>query len=95
MPTNKNINKKSNDGRKIFQELRPDIDLTDKVVHHIDGNRSNNTSNNLIALSREEHRYVHVKMGGFRQAEDKEKAIKRNYDNLESLLNLYNEGIYI
>ena len=43
--------------RKLFKELRPSI-------HHIDHNPLNNNINNLISLTRKEHRYIHIKQGG-------------------------------
>ena len=34
---------------------------TDEVVHHIDGNRANNTISNLVVMSRGEHSALHRK----------------------------------
>lgn len=83
-------------GRKIFQKMRPEIDLTHKVVHHIDGNRKNNHYNNLISLTRKEHREIHVKFGGYKTGNNPwEKRMPKTIDNLQKLVNLYNDGIYL
>ena len=81
--------------RKIFKTLNPDIDITNKVVHHIDGNQSNNTFDNLVDLTRSEHYQLHLALGGsryvLREGPKRLPALQR----LESLINLYNEGLFI
>jgi len=81
--------------RDLFKKLRPDLCMKNKVVHHIDGNCENNSPGNLVLLTVKEHRFVHVKMGGYIDYSKtrSKKIIKSSIKNLESLLNLYNEGI--
>ena len=82
--------------RKSFKKLRPEIDFDNKVVHHIDGNPSNNNPGNLVSLTHKEHRYIHIKMGGYVKRSKKRRARKCNpIDKLSYLINLYNEGIFI
>ncbi len=80
--------------RELFKKLRPNICMKNKVVHHIDGNHENNHPGNLVLLTRKEHRFVHVKMGGsvdFSKTRTK-KIIRSTVRNLESLLSIYNDG---
>ena len=67
------------------------------VVHHIDGNPTNNNPNNLMILTRKEHRRAHIEMDGYINVYQKrtQEPLKRNKKKLEMLLNLYNDGIYI
>lgn len=51
--------------RKIYEDyhkvtLTPDID-----IHHIDGDRNNNSIKNLVALTREEHIQIHLDQGDY------------------------------
>jgi len=51
--------------RKLY-EKHHDVKLpSDWDVHHIDGDRSNNNIDNLIALSREDHIKVHLEQGDY------------------------------
>jgi hypothetical protein len=60
---------KNNDGSKYFKYLHREIMenllkrqlSTEDVVHHIDGDRSNNDEHNLLVCSRSEHRHYHSK----------------------------------
>ena len=54
--------------RKIYEQyhnvkLKPGID-----VHHIDGDRNNNSIENLKAVTREEHIKIHIKQGQYHAA---------------------------
>lgn len=83
------------DGRQIFKQFRPSVDLENLIVHHIDGDQSKNTPGNLIALTRKDHYHVHVKMGRVRENRETRPRIENNVSNLNRLVNLYNDGIYI
>lgn len=50
-----------------------------QVVHHIDGNPSNNDPANLIALTNKEHAILHREQDGHRLSEKQ----KRRYSNPE------------
>lgn len=57
--------------------------ITDEHVHHIDGNRSNNSLNNLMVLSRAEHSLLEMncipmKKGGHHSEETKAKISASN-----------------
>lgn len=80
-----------NNARIIFKKLRPDVCMKNKVVHHIDGNRKNNSPGNLVLLTRKEHRFVHVKMGGCKGS--KNPKIRLTVENLEHLVKLYNNNL--
>ena len=45
----------------IGRKLRPD-----EVVHHIDGNKSNNDPSNLMVMTQSEHIKLHLRQGGGR-----------------------------
>ena len=62
--------------------------LKGKVVHHIDGDRSNNHPGNLVVMNRKDHRMIHVAMGGLKPTRGKKKRL--TIENLERLLSLYN-----
>ena len=53
--------------RKLYQEqigpIPIDADGRTYEIHHIDGNRSNNSIDNLIAVSIEEHYNIHFENG--------------------------------
>lgn len=58
----------------------------DEQVHHIDGNRLNNTIENLQIMTRAEHARLHMKRVGFpKLSEEAEK--RRRERNLEFLMN--------
>lgn len=44
---------------QLYKEKYPDKNFTDLVVHHIDGNKTNNSETNLEILSREDHSQLH------------------------------------
>ena len=54
----------SSDYRKIFMKtygsIPKDKDGRSYEIHHIDGNNSNNSPENLKAVSIEEHYYIHL-----------------------------------
>ena len=66
--------------REIVKKTHPDI-KADQHVHHIDGNPFNNNIGNLIILRDSDHIKHHWEIS--------------RKQKLESLINLYNEGIYI
>uniref|UniRef100_A0A6M3JSE1 Putative homing endonuclease n=1 Tax=viral metagenome TaxID=1070528 RepID=A0A6M3JSE1_9ZZZZ len=68
-------------------------DLKGKYVHHIDGDRTNNTLDNFAVVTPKQHRRIHVLMGGIRPMSQ----IKKRYGIKEAnaLIALYNEGIWI
>jgi len=78
------------ESRKIVSQF---VDITNKIVHHIDGNPQNNSLGNLIALTRKDHYKLHGTMGGWRIPKKKTKKITPK--NLESLITLYNEGQFV
>ena len=88
--------------RKIAKDVHPDI-RSDQDVHHIDGNPLNNHPGNLIILSDSDHMKHHwdinreQKMIALKIGINKREAKKtqRIISEMESLINLYNEGIYI
>lgn len=55
--------------RKIYEEHYGPIPIDDNnrtyEIHHIDGNRENNSPDNLIALSIKEHYDLHYKQGDY------------------------------
>lgn len=55
--------------RKIYEdhygEIPKDKNGRTFEIHHIDGNRNNNTKENLIAVSIEEHYDIHYKQGDY------------------------------
>ena len=83
------------DYRKYIQENLPHVALEGQLVHHIDGDRENNDPENWFVLNPKAHHLVHVKMGGYRPIIQKNPTIRMNADNLEKLLNLYNNGDWI
>ncbi len=48
--------------RMVAEEMLGRRLLESEQVHHIDGDKSNNTPSNLIVLSREDHARIHAKM---------------------------------
>ncbi len=69
------------------------VNLGDKIVHHIDGDPTNNVPGNLVALSRAEHHKIHGAMGGWRGHPGKRN--KATIKRLNSLIHLYNEGVWL
>jgi hypothetical protein len=59
----------SSDYRKIFMKtygsIPKDKDGRSYEIHHIDGNNSNNSPENLKAVSIEEHYYIHLSQGDY------------------------------
>ena len=55
--------------RKIYQNIFGEIPIDENgrsyEIHHIDGNRNNNSINNLICVSIEEHYKIHLEQGDF------------------------------
>jgi hypothetical protein len=49
-----------NDYRKIASEYFKKEILPDEVVHHIDGNHSNNDPENLVIMKKTQHSKIHV-----------------------------------
>lgn len=47
--------------RKIIEQLMGRKLTKEEVVHHIDGNRTNNHINNLVLMTRSEHQKLHYK----------------------------------
>ena len=69
------------------------VNLDGKVVHHIDGNQENNSPGNLIAVTRKDHRKLHVTLGGFKKQPHRSQKI--TYRQIDSLISLYNQGIWV
>ena len=65
-------------------------DLTDKLVHHIDGDRSNNHPGNLVVMDRKEHYHIHGTMGGWKGNNSKKPRL--SIKTLDDLLIIYNNG---
>ena len=88
--------------RELVKKTHPDIRV-DQHVHHIDGNPLNNNIGNLIILRNSDHIKYHweinrkQKMIALKKGIAKRDAKKTQsiISEMESLINLYNEGIYI
>lgn len=64
--------------------------------NNIDGNQENNSPGNLIAVTRKDHRKLHVAFGGFRKTGgNRTLARSHSFKKLDSLINLYNEGVWL
>lgn len=57
-----NINKYVFEHRLIMEKYLGKKLKKNEVVHHIDGNKSNNNISNLQAMSNREHMYLHTKL---------------------------------
>ena len=73
--------------RNIMKIEFPHLINKNTVVHHIDHNPLNNNRDNLVILFKDDHISYHNKGKRFMYP----KTIK----NIESLIYLYNEGIWI
>ena len=82
--------------KMVMEDIYGKEYLKDKVIHHIDGNKINNTLKNLILLSKEEHGFFHTKK---RHKEDKfyvqklregHRKYRENGGNEKSRLNMLN-----
>ena len=90
-----NIGASRKQSREVAKKCDPYTDMKGLIIHHIDGNPFNNHPDNLAVMTRKDHYYTHVLMGGYKKYDHKKDKIKSTFDNLEAFVNLYNEGIYI
>ena len=80
-------------GRAAARKIVSEIGDIDKglVVHHIDGDPTNNKHGNLILLTKSNHYKIHLRAGGKRPSGRRRKRI--SFELLESLISQYNDNI--
>lgn len=78
-----------NEYRKIYEErygpIPKDENGKSYDIHHIDGNRSNNAIENLIAVSLEEHYNIHFSQGEFGACQKIALRMKRSSERLSEI----------
>ena len=81
--------------RNIFKTKLPLYINKDVVIHHVNGNPFDNRFENLLPLTRKQHYQIHKSLSGIRHSNNKKRYKGNQLKQLESLLYLYNEGIFI
>lgn len=92
------VNERRSKARKIVSGLL--IIPEGYVVHHINGNPADNSPGNLVVLSRSEHSRIHRAKIGIKPivpcySYHEYFSPSEKIDRLESLIYLYNNGIFI
>lgn len=75
--------------RKIYESHVGEIPLDDEGrryhIHHIDGNRLNNSVENLVALSIRDHYDIHYSQGDWMACHRLAKLLNKSFDDLSEL----------